>query len=90
MSLYERLGEAESKGVGLNRVDIRELASGREGDVGARRDGARGSRRKSVPRHDTTRDETLIQCATSGSFSHFLGSVLRSVDRVVNGVPPTE
>jgi len=30
---------AESKGPGLNRVDIRELASGREGDVRARRDG---------------------------------------------------
>lgn len=36
MSLYDRPRAAESKGPGLNRVDIRELASGREGDVRAR------------------------------------------------------
>ena len=34
--LCDRPGEAESKGAGLNRVDIREVASGREGDVRAR------------------------------------------------------
>jgi len=39
IGLYDRPRAAESKGPGLNRVDIRELASGREGDVRARRDG---------------------------------------------------
>ena len=59
--LYERLGEAESKGAGLNRVDIRELASGREGDVGARRVGYPwiATQERAATRHDTIRYDTL-------------------------------
>lgn len=60
--LCDTRGAAESKGAGLNRVDIRELASGRECDVRAaahererERERARGLFLAS-PRDDAVRD----------------------------------
>jgi hypothetical protein len=55
--LYDRSSAAESKGLGLNRMDIRELASGCEGDVRARhrlaRQGKGGAGAAETRRHET-------------------------------------